>query len=113
VDDAQALEIIRRLADGVDPFTGEIFPADSPYQNADIVRALHTAIEALEKSAKNAERKRLLPARAGKSWDRAECDLLVKRFDDGADIAQLAKDHQRTRGAIQSQLVKLGKITIQ
>ena len=31
----RAKEIIEALADGVDPYTGEQFPADGPYQRAD------------------------------------------------------------------------------
>ena len=33
MDDGEAVEIIKALADGVDPFTGEVFPPESPYQN--------------------------------------------------------------------------------
>ena len=36
----RATEIVQSLADGVDPFTGERFPSDSPYQQADTVRML-------------------------------------------------------------------------
>lgn len=39
----KALEIIRALADGIDPYTGEVYSANSPYQNAETVRALFTA----------------------------------------------------------------------
>ncbi len=106
----KALEIIRTLADGTDPHTGEVFPADSSYQNAQIVRALFMAIDALETAAKRKERKRNLPERAGKPWDEEESKLLIKRFDDGEPISEIAKEHKRTTGAINSQLVKLGKI---
>jgi len=34
----EALGIIRSLADGVDPYSGERFASDSPYQQADTVR---------------------------------------------------------------------------
>jgi hypothetical protein len=110
MDNLSALEILKKLADGVDPFTGEVFPDDSPYQNPQTIRSLYTAIDALEKVLKNQERKRSLPDRAGKPWDKEESDLLVKRLDEGIGIAQLAKEHLRTRGAIESQLAKLGKI---
>ena len=49
--DKKAIEIIKMLADGIDPNTGEVFPPDSPYQSVDIVRALHTAEEALKKES--------------------------------------------------------------
>ena len=35
----RAKEILQALADGVDPYTGDRFPADGPYQRADTVRA--------------------------------------------------------------------------
>jgi len=105
-----ALKIIQPLSDGIDPVTGEVFPADSPYQNTQIIRALFVAVNALEKVIDKNNKKKTLPERAGKAWDKTESDLLVQRFDEGATVGELAKDHKRTRGAIQSQLVKLGKI---
>ena len=32
MNQAQALEVVRSLANGVDPDTGEVFSAESPYQ---------------------------------------------------------------------------------
>ena len=43
-----ALNIIQQLANGIDPHTGEVFRADSPYQHPDTVRALFIAARALE-----------------------------------------------------------------
>jgi len=45
----RAIEIVKSLADGVDPFTGERYPSDSAYQNADIVRALYLALDGLDR----------------------------------------------------------------
>ena len=53
----RAIEIVQRLADGVDPFTGERFPSDSPYQQAGTVRALHLALEGLTKLRRATARK--------------------------------------------------------
>jgi hypothetical protein len=105
-----ALKIIQTLSDGVDPVTGEVFPADSPYQNAQTVRALFTAIDALEAVIKRNNKRKNLPEWAGKRWDKTESDLLVQQFDEGVTIGELAKGHKRTQGAIESQLTKLGKI---
>ena len=110
MDHKKDLEILIKLAEGIDPFTGEVFEKDSPYQNADMVRALHRAIEALSKAARRSERQKNLPIRAGKPWDKAESDMLVKKFGEGVNIAELASQHQRTTGAIESQLIKLGKL---
>ena len=101
-----ALGIIRALADGIDPDTGEVFPADSPYQNAQTIRALFVAVDALEAVVKRNNKKKTLPERAGKTWDKTESDLLVQKFDGGATVGELAKEHKRTRGAIESQLAK-------
>ena len=49
---ARTKEIVQALADGVDPYTGDRFPADGPYQRADTVRALHTIIEEAESGKK-------------------------------------------------------------
>lgn len=110
MEEDKALEIIRALADGSDPYTGEVFGAESPYQNAQTVRALFTAIDALEAAARRKKRKRNLPERTGKPWDNDESKLLIKKFDDGASIDEIAREHKRTPGAIRSQLMKLGKL---
>jgi len=107
---SEAIRIVQSLADGVCPFTGKTFPLDSPYQHADIVRALFLSVEALRR-IENRNRKRiLLPENAGRAWDAIEEERLCEAFAAGKSIADLAADHQRTRGAIQSRLKKLGKI---
>jgi hypothetical protein len=53
----QAKHILKSLADGRDPATGQSFPPDSPYQQADTVRALFLALEALERGGKPARRR--------------------------------------------------------
>ena len=64
-----AIHILRALADGIDPDTGEMMPADSPYQRADTVRALYAALAALDRQEKLDSRKRNLPTNAGKAWN--------------------------------------------
>ena len=44
----EALRIMRALADGLNPGTGEALLADAVYQDAPVVRAFHRAIAALE-----------------------------------------------------------------
>src|SRR6185295_17218553 len=50
MNQSEALSVVRSLANGVDPESGEVFAADSVYQRAQTVRALYAAAEALEKS---------------------------------------------------------------
>jgi hypothetical protein len=105
-----ALGILRRLSNGVDPITGEIYPTGSPYQQPDVIRALITAVNALEKIEEKTVKRVNLPENAGKPWSDEEQKLLIERFDKGANINDLSKEHGRTRGSITSRLVKLGKI---
>lgn len=50
MDVDQAIEIVKKLADGVDPTTGDRLPPSSTYQQADTVRALHLALEGLDRT---------------------------------------------------------------
>ena len=105
----RVLEIIKALAEGVDPHSGEVYPAGSPYQNPETVRALYAAVAALEATHKRERRKKALPRRAGQPWADEESSLLMSRFEQGMGIKELALHHERTKGAIVSQLEKLGK----
>ena len=49
MNQTQALEVVRALANGVDPDTGEVFSAESPYHRPPTVRALFVAGPALER----------------------------------------------------------------
>lgn len=51
---------------------------------------------------------RVGPGRHGADWSAHEAALLTKGFRDGSSIAALALTHQRTTGAVENQLVKLG-----
>jgi hypothetical protein len=42
MDAERATDLLLHLADRVNPYTGERFPADSPYQQADTNRRLGT-----------------------------------------------------------------------
>ena len=106
----KSLEIIRALANGVNPYTGEEYPADSPYQQAETIRALFAAIQALERTKKADDRQHQLPVNAGKSWTDEEDLRLITAFETGKTIKQLAEEHQRTEGSIRSRLIKHGKI---
>jgi hypothetical protein len=48
MDEARALSIVSALANGVNPASGEIFPADSPHQSADVIRALFLVVRLME-----------------------------------------------------------------
>ena len=101
MDDSKALGIVSALANGVNPLTGEVFPSDSPYQAADIVRALYVSVRALDQNLRRRSRPRAqLPANAGKLWNDEEDRRLLAAFDAGRALAELAEDMDvRQRGS--------------
>ena len=75
-----ALNIIQQLANGVDPHSGEVFRADSPYQHPDTVRALFIAVRALEEQPAPRQRaagSENAPQNAGKPWSGDEDKALA------------------------------------
>ena len=44
-----ALPIVRALADGVNPVTGEAYPDHSPYAEPRTLRALYSAVDLMQK----------------------------------------------------------------
>jgi hypothetical protein len=106
----EALTIMRALADGVNPETGEVLTADAVYQYLPVVRALHRSVRALEYVAER-ERSRQTPAvSAGRSWSPAEDAQVCEELRRDIDFHQIAKTHNRTIGSIIARLVKLGEI---
>ena len=110
-DTHRALSVVRSLADGVDPATGEEYPADSPYQQPQIIRALFAATQALELEAQRRRRQTGLPDNSGKPWTADEDRRLLDGFAGKKTPTQLAEDHERTLGAIRARLIKHGKIS--
>ena len=110
----QTLRILNALANGVHPATGEQFAPESPYQHPDTVRALYSAVRALEGStvvATPSEHRSALPqSGAGSRWSEEEEQRLAAAFDAGKTIDALAQAHSRTRAAIEARLVRLGKL---
>ena len=103
MDIIHAKKIIRTLADGIDPTTGEVLPKESVYNSPEVIRALYTLLEiANSESAKEPFRN------AGKPWSDVEDDKLRDEFAARIRISDIAKEHGRTYGAIESRLDHLG-----
>ena len=110
MNQAQALAVVRSLANGVDPETGEVFPAESAYQRPLIVRALYEAAASLERMERFERRKAQMPAKTGEPWSEDEDRKLLAAFDAGRDLQELASAHERTMGAVRARLLKYGRI---
>ncbi|OXC79329.1 hypothetical protein [Caballeronia sordidicola] len=106
----EAKTTLERLARGIDPETGEVLAEQSPFNNPQVIRALFFAVKELEKLAPPARAVRERPANAGRSWSEVEDARLLKSFDAGVSPKDLAQLHGRTKGAIDSRLVKLGRV---
>ncbi len=111
MNQTQALEVIRSLADGVDPDTGEMFASESPYQRPQTIRALFFAAQALEHREGAERRRENLPRNSGAPWTEEDDRSLVAGFDAGRAIAELAMEHQRTQHGVRSRLLKYDRLT--
>ena len=102
---SRATEIINSLADGLDPATGKAFGQESPYQNPEIIRALHVVIDALPRRLRRTDG----PKNTGKAWTPEDEAELTNQFESGISLEDLAAKYERTKAGIITRLVKLGK----
>jgi hypothetical protein len=105
-----ALPIVRALADGVNPVTGEAYPDQSPYAEPRTLRALYSAVDLMQKEVEREKRRERLPANFGKPWTETEDRTLAGEFDAGMPMGEMARKHERTHSSIRLRLEKLGKI---
>jgi hypothetical protein len=108
---SKALPVLRALADGVHPATGEVFPEPSPYAEANTLRALYTAVGVVEREIDYEKRQARLPANFGKPWSDDEDKLLATRFREGQTMQEMARAHARTLASCRPRLEKLGLIS--
>ncbi|HEY8538599.1 MAG TPA: hypothetical protein VIL28_07010 [Steroidobacteraceae bacterium] len=112
MDDSRVVAILSALAKGVNPFTGEVAAPDSPYQHADVVRALYAALERFKSPAETKTRPRPdLPANVGKPWSEEDDRRLIAEFDRGRKPTELAREFGRTLAGIEARLERLGRIS--
>jgi hypothetical protein len=105
-----ALPIVRALADGVNPVTGEAYPEHSPYAEPRTLRALYSAVDLMAREVEREKRRERLPANFGKPWTEGEDHTLVAEFESRCPMIEMARRHARTQSSIRLRLEKLGKI---
>ena len=105
-----ALPILRSLADGVNPNTGEVFPNESPYSEPQTLRAIFAGMGLVEKELERAKRLERLPKNFGKPWSEEEDDVLRGNFESGTTMQEIARRHSRTVSGVRLRLEKLGVI---
>jgi hypothetical protein len=116
----EAQKIVKTLAQGVDPNTGEVFSPESPYNEPGIIRALFTVHEFVRQARKprmSVDEKRQenldlgRPRNYGLPWTDGDRAKVAKAFEDGSAIEELAATHERSQGAIRAELIRQGLLT--
>jgi len=114
------VSILEGLANGVDPVTGEILPATSPYNHPEVIRALFHALNLIpktKKSKKTIEEKQQenlekgLPKNYGLPWEDSEIQKVIEAYQTDVKIDVIAREHSRKPSSIVSLLKKHGAIT--
>lgn len=109
----QARAILGTLAQGIHPVTGELMDADGPYNEPTVIRALFTAVRALDgegQATRDAVERRPGAPNQGKPWAPEDDAKLEAAFAAGADLKPLAQELGRTTFALEARLVKLGRL---
>lgn len=113
---------MRFAAGGVHPSTGARIPADSPYNHPEIIRALYTCINQVKATPKkpfkvSSEEKQKenlaggKPRFAGCPWTGDQKERLGSLFQAGVKPPEIARQLERTTGAIVAELNKEGLMT--
>jgi hypothetical protein len=100
--------VLKCLVEGADPVTGEALPPTPVLQQAEVQRALLSAIAALESDASRAQRRASLPGNIGQPWTQSEEQQLTAAFKAGEALPEIASRHGRTLTAIEARLERLG-----
>ena len=104
----RAKVILRFLAEGADPLTGEVLPEDSVCNKAEIVRAFYCILNELESKKKSPTKE--TPENAGKPWTKEDDRKLISMFESGCTKKEMSSYFHRSSGGIEARLVRLGKI---
>ena len=102
---SRAIEIIEALAQGEDPYSGQRLSNESVFERADTVRALFLAVEGLQKLHKTTKRKSSAHRMTGQAWVSEEEQRLIERFESKVDVKEIAKEFERSEGAIWARLI--------
>ncbi|MFZ0815726.1 MAG: SANT/Myb-like DNA-binding domain-containing protein [Candidatus Sulfotelmatobacter sp.] len=115
MENSETLRIVRALADGVNPVTGETLAAESVFQQPQTIRALERAAAALE-TCSDTQDKNSLPeiehirlVDPTQPWGAEEDERLYMEFYRSIDFEIIAQRLGRSKNAVISRLMKLAK----
>jgi hypothetical protein len=111
----ESRNIVKTLAQGVHPTTGEVFPPESPYNDPEVIRALYSILESVKglrqprKSLEERRRENLeigRPMNAGLPWTEADRAVVRSGFQEGMTIEKLATTLGRSSGSIVAEVIR-------
>lgn len=107
----RATEILRCMANGIDPITGEILEEDHLCNSPEVIRALYTAIQAMS-GAENGDEFRFVrkngKLNAGRPWTDDDLEALKRMHQDGASMDLICAKLQRRERGVLKQMRRLG-----
>lgn len=116
---SEAREIVRTLANGIDPTTGEVLAPHSPYNDPDVIRALfvvHESCRTTKDSRKSLDERRRenekmgRPRNAGLPWTEETRNEVAAGFKEGRTFDDLAAHLERSASAVRLELIKQGLV---
>lgn len=102
-DPKAGVSVLKALAQGADPRTGEPLAEEGVLGRPEVREALAAAAAALE-------RRGPLPGMVGKRWTPEEEGRLLAAFDGGKTVKDIAAELERKPGGVRSRLVLLGRL---
>jgi len=111
----ESRNIVKTLAQGVHPTTGEVFPPESPYNDPEVIRALFSVLEVVkhvrqprksldERRRENVEVGR--PMNSGLPWTEEDRAAVKTGFQEGMTIEKLAATLGRSSGSIVAEVIR-------
>jgi len=111
----ESRNIVKTLAQGIHPTTGEVFPADSPYNDPHVIRALFSILEVVKlakKPKRSVEERRQMnrelgrPTNSGLPWTDEDRARVESGFREGMPVGKLAAALGRSESAIVAEVIR-------
>jgi hypothetical protein len=111
----ESRNIVKTLAQGVHPTTGEVFPPESPYNDPEVIRALFAILECvkqLRRPGKSLDERRRenvevgRPVNSGLPWTEEDRAVVKSGFQEGMTIEKLAATLGRSSGSIVAEVIR-------
>jgi len=111
----ESRNIVKTLAQGVHPTTGEAFPLGSPYNDPNVIRALFSILEFVKqakKPKKSVEQRRRenlevgRPINSGLPWTEEDRVIVKSGFQDGTTVENLAATLGRSSSSIVAEVIR-------